>query len=341
MKRWLFPTGVERDYLAAINRDAVRPLAAAVNEILLPALPQILREQREDVDPRDLPQTTGWFERLRQALIATLVAAEVAPEVIAALVRRFATRVNDFNRREFDAVVRSVYGAGTPPAAVRAAIEAGTSGTDLERAFRRTLEQTGMSRGEIDQLAARTFPANGTINRTAFRETMRSALGVDVITGDQQLQAALRVWEAENLALIRSVPQEAVSRIQGKITQAVRAGKSLKDVTAEVKAELGVAERRAELIARDQIGKLNGQLSQQRNQEMGVEEYTWRGVLDARERPEHVAREGKVFRYDKPPSDGNPGEPIRCRCTAEPVLPSWEELERRVTGVAPPKGTYK
>lgn len=341
MKRVLYPTTVERDYLAAIRRDVVRQTEIAVRDILLPAMPQILREQREDVDPRDLPQTTGWFERLRQALIATLVAAEVAPEVVAALVRRYVSRVNDFNRREFDAVVRSVYGSGTPPAAVRAAIEASSTGTDLERAFRRTLEQTGMTRGEIDQLAARTFPADGTINRTAFRETMREALGVDVITGDQKIQNAMRIWEAENMALIKSVPQQTVARIQGKITEAVRLGKSLKDVTAEVKAELGVTERRARLIARDQVGKINGQLTQLRSEEMGVEDYKWRGVLDARERPEHVAREGKTYRWDTPPEGGRPGEAIQCRCTAELNLPSWEELERRLTGQTAPKGTYK
>jgi len=66
----------------------------------------------------------------------------------------------------------------------------------------------------------------------------------------------------------------------------------------------------------------------------------WRGILDARERPEHVAREGKEFSWKNPPDDGHPGEPINCRCTAEPVLPSWEEMERRITGVAPPPGTY-
>ena len=341
MKRWLYPTGVERDYLAAINRVAVRPTAAAVNEILIPALPQILREVREDVDPRDLPQTTGWFERLRQALLATLAAAEVAPDVIQALVRRFSTRVDTFNRREFEAVLNSVYGPGTPPAAIRAALQAANTGTEIEQAFRRTLEQSGVDRGEIDRLAARAFPRDGTINRTAFRETMRRALGVDVITGDQRLVAKMTMWEAENLALIKSVPQQTVSRIQGKITEAVRAGRSLKEVTDEVRAELGVTQRRAELIARDQVGKLNADLSRQRNEDLGVDEYTWRGVLDARERPEHVAREGKRYRWDNPPDGGAPGEAIRCRCTASPVLPSWEELERSVTGAPPPPGIYR
>ena len=340
MKRWLYPTGVERDYLAALRRDAVRPLEQAVRDVLLPALPGILQALRQDADPRDIPQTTGWFEQLRQALIGTLAAAEAAPATLTALVRRYATRVEEFNRREFDGVLRSVYGADTPPAAIRAALQASQSGSSIEQAFRRTLEQSGLDRGEIDRLASRAFPANGEINRTAFRESMRRALGVDVITGDAALQTSMRVWEAENIALIKSIPEQAVSRLQGQITEAVRRGQSLASLTSQIKEEFGVTDRRAKLIARDQIGKLNGQITQYRQQDIGVDSYKWRGILDQRERQEHVLREGKVYAWDKPPDDGHPGEPVRCRCTAEPVLPSWAELEERVTGEKPPEGTY-
>ena len=341
MKRWLYPTGVERDYLAALRREAVRPLEQAVRDVLLPALPGILQALRQDADPRDIPQTTGWFEQLRQALIGTLLAAEAAPQTLVALVRRYATRVEEFNRREFDGALRSVYGADTPPAAIRAALQASQSGSSIEQAFRRTLEQSGLDRGEIDRLAARAFPANGEINRTAFRESMRRALGVDVITGDAALQTSMRVWEAENIALIKSIPEQAVSRLQGQITEAVRRGTPLADLRKLIVEEFGVTDRRAQLIARDQIGKLNSDITQYRQTDIGVDEYTWRGILDARERPEHVAREGKVYSWSKPPAGGDhPGREIRCRCTADPVLPSWSELERRITGVAPPVGTY-
>jgi SPP1 gp7 family putative phage head morphogenesis protein len=52
----------------------------------------------------------------------------------------------------------------------------------------------------------------------------------------------------------------------------------------------------------------------------GVTEYIWSTTKDNRVRKEHQAREGKTFSYDNPPSDGNPGEPIRCRCVASPVF---------------------
>jgi SPP1 gp7 family putative phage head morphogenesis protein len=57
-----------------------------------------------------------------------------------------------------------------------------------------------------------------------------------------------------------------------------------------------------------------------RQTELGVKQYTWRTSLDERVRPEHQEREGEVFSWAKPPKDGHPGQPINCRCTADPDL---------------------
>lgn len=330
MKRWLFPTGVERDYLARLNREAVGALRAAVALHIMPTLPALFRQARGDANIGDIPQSSGWFETLRQAFVTALTAAGIADSAIRVLTRQVADRVDTFNRREFDAVVRSVYGADTPPAAIRAALAAGNTGNSLENEFRRTLELAGMSRGEIDALAGRAFPAAGEINRTAFRETMRSVYQVDVIGTDRRIAEALQLFEAENFALIKSIPQEALGSLHGKILNAVQQGRTIKETSALIEEQFDITRRRAELIARDQVGKLNGQLTKIRQMDIGVEQYRWRGILDVRERPEHVRREGVLFSWDKPPEDGHPGQPHRCRCTAEPDLPSWEELERRI-----------
>jgi SPP1 gp7 family putative phage head morphogenesis protein len=39
-------------------------------------------------------------------------------------------------------------------------------------------------------------------------------------------------------------------------------------------------------------------------------------------RPEHEVLDGVVFEWSDPPSEGIPGEPINCRCTAEPDVQS-------------------
>jgi SPP1 gp7 family putative phage head morphogenesis protein len=87
---------------------------------------------------------------------------------------------------------------------------------------------------------------------------------------------------------------------------------------------MGVAESRANLIARDQVGKLFGQLNEKRQTELGVTGYVWRTVHDNRVRELHEDRDGQHFDWNDPPEetpdDGHPGTPIQCRCYAEPDL---------------------
>lgn len=88
---------------------------------------------------------------------------------------------------------------------------------------------------------------------------------------------------------------------------------------------------RSRIIARDQVGKLNGKISQSRMQAGGISKYKWRTALDERVRgnisgtypkakPSHAAREGKIYAFNKPPEGGHPGHAILCRCWAEPYL---------------------
>lgn len=174
----------------------------------------------------------------------------------------------------------------------------------------------------VSEFARRTTA----FNKQQFHAVLRSAYGVNILTADPDLRDLMRVWEAENLSLIKSIPIQYVEQLRGRVTSAVQSGRSLRDVVKVVRDTYDLPKHRAELIARDQIGKLNGDLTQARQQGIGVEEYRWRGVLDGRERSEHVAREGNTYRWDQPPDDGHPGQPIRCRCSAEAVLPNLDDL---------------
>lgn len=58
---------------------------------------------------------------------------------------------------------------------------------------------------------------------------------------------------------------------------------------------------------------------------------------DERVRHTHRARNGKLFAWNDPPSDGHPDIPIRCRCVAvpytanlfDPAAPSPEEVMKQ------------
>jgi SPP1 gp7 family putative phage head morphogenesis protein len=91
-----------------------------------------------------------------------------------------------------------------------------------------------------------------------------------------------------------------------------------------------VSDSRAKLIARDQVAKLTGELTKERQLDMGVTGYIWRTVGDERVRDSHSEVDGKFFTWDNPPfeTDGNhPGEDYQCRCWAEPVLPEFVAYE--------------
>lgn len=165
-----------------------------------------------------------------------------------------------------------------------------------------------------------------TFNGAQLHAVLRSAYGVDVFAREPQLRDTLAVWERENIALIKSIPTRYAEQLRSKVVDAVQRGTSLREMVKQVRETYDLPRNRAELIARDQIGKLNGQLTEIRQQAIGVEEYRWRGTMDERERELHRVREGKTYRWDKPPSDGHPGQPIRCRCSAEAVLPEYDDL---------------
>lgn len=163
-------------------------------------------------------------------------------------------------------------------------------------------------------------------NKKQFHKVLKSAYKVDIFVSEPWHDEALKLAEWQNISLIKTVPQQLHEKLRYRMVEALRKGESYKSFAADLEKLLDIPKRRATLIARDQIGKLNGRLTQLRQENIGVKSYIWRGSLDERERLSHVEREGKEFRWDNPPEDGHPGQPILCRCSAEAVLPEFGAL---------------
>jgi SPP1 gp7 family putative phage head morphogenesis protein len=162
----------------------------------------------------------------------------------------------------------------------------------------------------------------GRINRFNRGETermFRSVLAID-LGADPNLAPQIAAFVRDNVRLISSIHEDLLFEVDGIISRGARQGLRASEMAEQIEQRFGVTESRAQLIARDQTASLNGDLAQARQQALGVEEYVWRTSMDERVRPEHAEREGEKFRWDDPPEDGHPGQPINCRCTAEPVL---------------------
>lgn len=128
----------------------------------------------------------------------------------------------------------------------------------------------------------------------------------------------------DNLALIKSIDSRTVEAIRyalsRNIIKAANKARIIEELTETIKHIGSVNEKRAVLIATDQVGKLNSQLAQYEQMRDGIERYIWVTKGDSRVRPLHRERHGVSYRWDSPPSDGHPGWPIRCRCVAKPLI---------------------
>ncbi len=124
----------------------------------------------------------------------------------------------------------------------------------------------------------------------------------------------------ENVALIRSIPDKYFAQVQQVVLEGVQKGQLAPEIAKRIQERTGVAESRAALIARDQVGKFNGALNAARMKALGVKRFRWRTMRDNRVRRDHEDLEGKVFAFDEPPPEGLPGHPVNCRCYAEPLV---------------------
>jgi SPP1 gp7 family putative phage head morphogenesis protein len=157
--------------------------------------------------------------------------------------------------------------------------------------------------------------------------SVQAAIGID-ISGMLDLQSGGRIAvameqaAAQNAGLIESIPIQYLARVQRAVSEAFGTGQRIESLAKTIREIGDITERRAALIARDQVSKMNASFNQVRQVGAGIEEYVWSGALDKRERPSHRAMEGTTHRWDSPPDvDGehvHPGEAIACRCIAAP-----------------------
>lgn len=131
---------------------------------------------------------------------------------------------------------------------------------------------------------------------------------------------------AEQVSLIRSIPKQYFTQIQGSVMRSVQTGRDLASLSADLQARYGVTKRRAALIARDQNNKATASITRARQMEAGITEATWLHSAGGRTpRPEHVAASGKRYDVAKGMFLENewvwPGTAINCRCVSVPVIP--------------------
>lgn len=207
------------------------------------------------------------------------------------------------------------------------------------------------------------FADTSRFNWTQWRKQVKAGAQYELPTvapfDEQGISTLADNWAKANVALINNLTESVYTSIELLIRNEAMRGISKSALKQKI-LDAGLpsgrfkdADTRAEFIATDQILKANSVLAEQRMSNAAVSYYTWRGVMDSRERDSHKELEGMKFRVDgKPMTDADlkaagvpnqkyrhpsevdsassaPGFAYRCRCHAEPDFTgSVFDLER-------------
>ena len=182
---------------------------------------------------------------------------------------------------------------------------------------------------------------------SAFQSARESGGFAKMMTNEAQLDQLKRIWVQENLDLIKSIDAETLRKIRETMADMILGTVDRAELTRDLQRGLVPAifkkpleeitrreRNRAALIGRDQVGKLNGRLTEYYQRQAGIEEYEWSTAGDERVRPSHRALAGKIFKWNSPPPEGHPGQPIQCRCIADPII----DIDK--IGMVPKKGSF-
>ena len=181
-----------------------------------------------------------------------------------------------------------------------------------------------------------------------FKKIIDKGIHVNVPTSAPWWDDMKASWAEDNYTLITSNARKYVEQINILTEQAIVNGMSPGKLKDEIfKATESLSDKHCKLLARDQMGKLNGQITQAQMQEIGLDLYVWSTSYDDRVRDSHALMEGLLCRWDdasvcsydngktwepRPAGavDLHPGQDIQCRCIG---LAFYPELEAEVEGI--------
>ena len=196
--------------------------------------------------------------------------------------------------------------------------------TQLENAFD-DIRKTYVDVNIIAKGVASQFVGTVNIaNEKRFYASIEKVVGINVrnLIQNEGIGDLITSTTRNNVNLIVSIADEYMTKVENIVFTGVNESTPYFSMTKEIMKVNGDIEYKAKRIARDQTSKFNAALNQQRQTNLGVEEYVWRTVGDGdRVRKTHRANNGKTFRWDKPSKiTGHPGHDIQCRCIAQPVI---------------------
>lgn len=184
-------------------------------------------------------------------------------------------------------------------------------------------------------LAEKMFLDNDKASSSSLHSSLKQlsgglSLGTRVFT--PQMQEIMTATINENVSLIKSIPSEYFTDIEGAVMRSITTGNGLADLVPFLNSHENITVKRARLIAGDQSRKAFSNITASRLKELKVTKYKWvHSSAAEKSRPLHVQLNGTIQSLDDPPIiqyakgkqpqiRGKPGDLINCLCVMQPVI---------------------
>lgn len=210
-------------------------------------------------------------------------------------------------------------------------LDADETPLNLEQIFDELEREVDNKVGAFELHRRLTLMANVTrkLSIAEWKKAVFKTLGVNILedyySGEFYGDIIPR-WIETNVNKIVTIPHGMLGEMKTLTQKGFYEGRSIKKIIDDIQGKYEMTRRHARLIARDQTGKLYGQLTRSQHEDAGVNDYIWKGVMDNRERESHVDREGERYRYGELGESHEPGQEYQCRCVAVPIF-DWDNLD--------------
>lgn len=186
-----------------------------------------------------------------------------------------------------------------------------------------------LAKRATDRMMGRVLKNSSATLRMSLRE-IGEHLAFKTDFMDDRLRDITMACTEEAANLIRTIPQNYLSDVQGAVMRSISEGRGIADLVPYLNQRYQGNLKKARSVAFDQTRKAYNNITAARSQAIGMQEFEWIHSGGGKEpRKDHMAMHGKVYRFDDPPVvavmygrevKGLPGTAINCRCVMKPIV---------------------
>jgi SPP1 gp7 family putative phage head morphogenesis protein len=188
------------------------------------------------------------------------------------------------------------------------------------------------------QIILKMIRATDRHSKFALGESLKELSGgltIDVKKIPKELKTILKASVTENIALITTIADDYLAKVQKAAMRAITTGDGLKTLLPTLEKYEGISKRHAKFVALDQTRKVYNTMNKSRMENVGIEEFEWlHSGGGQKPRESHIDMDGKIYRLDDlpvinleqvrkgyaAPEHGIPSQAPGCGCTMAPVV---------------------